>query len=51
MRRLIEPSTWAGVGVLLQVVKPMLPVVYQPLADALTAAAGTAAAALTEKKA
>jgi hypothetical protein len=29
----------------------MLPVVYQPLADALTAAAGTAAAALTEKKA
>ncbi len=35
-----EPSTWAGLGVLLQVAKPFVMPQYAPVIDAVTMAAG-----------
>ncbi len=48
MNRLTQPSTWAGVGVLAQVIKGLSPT-YGILFDAISAAAGALAAGLNEK--
>jgi hypothetical protein len=49
MKRLAEPSTWAGIAALFQVLKGFLPVHNQIYADALTVAAGSLAGALPER--
>ncbi len=43
-----EPSTWGGIGVLLQAIRFFVPPAYQPIIDALSGAAGAAAVALRE---
>jgi hypothetical protein len=47
MDRLKEPSTWAGIGVIFQVLKAFFPQ-YAFFADALSAGAGSIAVALKE---
>lgn len=47
-QRLKEPSTWAGLAALLQVMKVFFPV-YAIVFDGLTAAAGSFAVAMPEK--
>lgn len=49
MKRFTEPSTWAGVAALLQVLSAFLPPQYQPIVTAITAAAGAGAVALREQ--
>lgn len=49
LKRLFEPSTWAGVGVILQTLKLVIPPVYHPVIDGLSGAAGAAAAVISEK--
>jgi len=49
MHRLAEPSTWAGIGIMFQVLKGFMPAHTQMYADALSAAAGALAASLSEK--
>lgn len=44
-----EPSTWGGLGLLLTALRVFVPLQYQPVMDALTGAAGTAAVALRER--
>jgi hypothetical protein len=48
MNRFKEPSTWAGIAALLQVVSTFLPPQYAWIAHALTAGAGSAAVSLRE---
>lgn len=47
MKRLKEPSTWAGFAALLQVAGAFLPA-YTPIFHVLTVAAGSLAAAIPE---
>ncbi|MFA9273414.1 MAG: hypothetical protein ACEQSE_00950 [Candidatus Aquirickettsiella gammari] len=47
IKRLKEPSTWAGFAALLQVASAFLPQ-YAPIFHALTVGAGSLAAALPE---
>jgi hypothetical protein len=49
MNRFAEPSTWAGIAALFQVLKAFLPAHNQPYADALTAAAASIAVKLPER--
>lgn len=49
MNRFTEPSTWAGLGVLAQVLKGFFPA-YALLLDGASAAAGALAGVLTENK-
>lgn len=49
MKRIAEPSTWAGIAALFQVLKGFLPAHNQVYADALTVAAGALAGALPER--
>ncbi|MDP1740080.1 hypothetical protein [Polaromonas sp.] len=49
MNRFTEPSTWAGLAALFQVVASFAPPQYGWIAHALTAAAGSAAVGLREK--
>lgn len=51
MKRLTEPSTWAGFAAIFQVMKAFVPVQYHPLVDIATTAAGSLAAAMPEVKA
>lgn len=44
-----EPSTWGGIGVVLQALRFFVPIQYQPVVDALSGAAGAAAVALRER--
>lgn len=48
MQRFNEPSTWAGVAALAQMLSAFLPPAWQPLAHAITAGAGAAAIKLRE---
>ena len=48
MKRLKEPSTWAGFAAFLQALKMFVPQ-YSVYADALTMGAGSVAVALREK--
>jgi hypothetical protein len=48
LKRAKEASTWAGVGVLLQVAKAFVPAPYHLLIDAASAAVGTLAMAVPE---
>lgn len=45
----LEPSTWAGVGLLLQAVRFIVPPQWQLLVDAATGMAGTMSVGLREK--
>lgn len=45
-----EPSTWGGIGVLLQALRFFVPPVYQPIIDAISGVAGAAAVAMREQK-
>ena len=47
MKRLTEPSTWAGFGILFQIGKGFFPA-YGAIFDGLSAAAGSAAVAMHE---
>lgn len=49
MKRLAEPSTWAGLAAIFQVLKSFLPVHNQIYADALTVGFGAIAGALPER--
>lgn len=49
--RIKEPSTWAGIGVLFQVLKAFIPPHAGIYADALSAGAAAIAGALPERKA
>ncbi|MFL6675889.1 MAG: hypothetical protein ACJ8LG_21680 [Massilia sp.] len=49
MKRLAEPSTWAGIAALFQVLKGFLPVHNQIYADGLSAAAAALAYKLPER--
>jgi hypothetical protein len=49
MKRLTQPSTWAGFAAILGVVAGFLPPQYQVLAQAITAGLGSMAVALNEK--
>jgi hypothetical protein len=49
MKRIAEPSTWAGIAAMFQVLKGFLPAHSQVYADALTIAAGALAGALPER--
>ncbi len=49
MNRIKEPSTWAGLAVLFQVLKAFLPPSSQIYADALSAGAGAIAVKLPEQ--
>lgn len=48
LQRLKEPSTWAALGILFQVLKGFLPATAHVYADAISAGAGSIAAALPE---
>lgn len=48
-KRIREPSTWAGFGVLLQMAKSFLPPQYHIILDGATAVAGTLAGVISEK--
>lgn len=50
LKRFGEPSTWAGIAAIFQVLKSFLPVHNQVYADALTLGAGAIAGALPESK-
>ncbi|MGB9109649.1 MAG: hypothetical protein WCC39_13270 [Telluria sp.] len=50
MKRFAEPSTWAGIAVLFQCIKAVLPGHNQVYADALSAAAAALAGALPERQ-
>lgn len=50
MKRVTEPSTWAGIAALAQLLKAFFPA-HAIVIDAVTAAAGAAAVTLTEGKA
>ena len=50
LKRLCEPSTWAGIAAMFQVLKGFLPVGNQIYADGLSAAAAALAGALPEAK-
>jgi len=49
MRRFAEPSTWAGIGILFQVLKAFIPPSAHIFADALSAGAAGIAGVLPEK--
>ncbi|WP_158522521.1 hypothetical protein [Herbaspirillum robiniae] len=49
MDRLKEPSTWAGLGILAQVLKGFFPA-YALVLDGASAAAGALAGVMTENK-
>ncbi|QGZ37775.1 hypothetical protein IP92_02945 [Pseudoduganella flava] len=49
MNRFTEPSTWAGIAAVFQVLKSFLPAHNHMYADALTAAAAALAGALPER--
>ena len=49
MDRFKEPSTWAGFGILSQVLKSFMPPQWHILLDGISAATGSIAAALPEK--
>jgi hypothetical protein len=49
MKRLTEPSTWAGFGILAQAAKTIFPH-YAPVLDGLSFVFGSVAAAVTERK-
>jgi hypothetical protein len=49
MNRFVEPSTWAGIAALFQVLKGFLPAHNQIYADGLTAAAAGLAGVLPER--
>ncbi|MBN9357544.1 MULTISPECIES: hypothetical protein [Pseudomonadota] len=49
MDRIKEPSTWAGLGILAQVLKGFFPA-YALALDGVSAAAGALAGVLTENK-
>lgn len=51
MKRLKEASTWAGLGVLFQVIKAFVPVQYHEVLDGLTGVAGSLAVVVPEKAA
>jgi len=48
MNRLAEPSTWAGLAAIAQMLSAFLPAHYAGIAHAVTAGAGAAAVALRE---
>jgi hypothetical protein len=48
MGRFLEPSTWAGLAALSQVVAAFVPPTWQPFAHGVTALAGTLAVKLRE---
>lgn len=48
MNRLTQPSTWAGIAALAQLLKAFFPV-YAGVIDGVTAAAGSAAVLMNEK--
>lgn len=49
MNRISEPSTWAGAGVVVSTIAPMVPPQYAWIASLLTGLFGTVAVALREK--
>jgi hypothetical protein len=49
MNRLKEPSTWAGLAAVAQMLKGFVPPQYHVLLDATTAATGALAAGLPER--
>lgn len=49
MNRFTQPSTWAGIAGLMQVLANFLPPHYSWIAHAITAAAGSAAVGLNEQ--
>lgn len=49
MKRLFEPSTWAGLAVLIQGAKIVVPPHWHIVVDGLSSAAGGLAVALREK--
>jgi hypothetical protein len=51
MKRIKEPSTWAGLAVLFQLAKAFVPPQYQFVVDTASAAAASLGVGLTEKPA
>ena len=51
LRRLKEPSTWAGIGLILSAIAPVLPLVYATPVGALIGICGGIAYILREGKA
>ncbi len=51
MDRLKEASTWAGFGVLFQMLKPFVPAQYHIILDGASAVSGALAGVIPEKKA
>lgn len=49
MRRLKEPSTWAGIAVFFQLIKGFVPAQYGQVADAASALGASLAAVLPER--
>ena len=49
-RRLKEPSTWAGIGLILSAIAPVLPIVYAAPVGALIGVCGGIAYILREGK-
>lgn len=49
MSRLKEPSTWAGIAAIFQMMKAFLPPQYQIVMDGGTAVAGALAGVIAEK--
>ena len=49
MKRLKEPSTWAGLGILFQAAKAFVPPQYHVLLDGATGGAGWLAVQLRER--
>lgn len=49
MYRFKEASTWAGIGVLAQMIKSFVPVQYQIMFDGASAVAGALAGVISEK--
>jgi hypothetical protein len=51
MKRLKEPSTWAGLAALFQLAKAVVPPQYHIVVDCATAMAGALAGVIAEKSA
>jgi hypothetical protein len=49
MNRFKEPSTWAGLAALFQLVRAFVPPQYQVVVDGATAVAGTLAGFIAER--
>lgn len=49
MKRFKEPSTWAGLGMLFQMLKVVVPPQYHTIIDGVTTVAGSVAVAMSEK--